>query len=49
MPPEIDDIKEYSKDFMEFLNQNAKKDDFVLIQGILGLCFVLLNIVNKII
>ena len=39
VPPEIDDIKEYSLDFMEFLNQNAKKDDFVLIQGDFGVVF----------
>ena len=39
VPPEIDDIKEYSLDFMKFLDKNAKKDDFVLIQGDFGVVF----------
>jgi len=39
VPPEIDDIKEYSKDFVEFLKKNAKKKDFVLIQGDFGVVY----------
>ena len=43
VPPEIDDIKEYSLDFMEFLDKNAKKNDFVLIQGDFGVVFWLVE------
>jgi len=39
VPPEIEDIKEYSRDFKEFLKNNAKKDDYVLIQGDFGVVF----------
>ena len=39
VPPEIEDIKEYSKDFKEFLKNNAKKQDFILIQGDFGVVF----------
>ena len=39
VPPEIEDIKEYSKDFKEFLKNNAKKDDYVLVQGDFGVVF----------
>ena len=43
VPPEIEDIKEYSKDFKEFLKNNAKKQDFVLIQGDFGVVFNLVE------
>ena len=39
VPPEIDDIKEYSKPFFKFLKENAKEGDFVLIQGDFGVVF----------
>jgi len=39
VPPEIDDIKEYTKDFIEFLENSAKKGDFVLIQGDFGVVY----------
>ena len=39
VPPEIEDIKEYSKDFTEFLTDNAQKEDYVLIQGDFGVVF----------
>ena len=39
VPPEIENIKDYSKDFKEFLANNAKKQDFVLIQGDFGIVF----------
>ena len=39
VPPEIENIKEYSKDFKEFLTNNAKKEDYVLIQGDFGVVF----------
>jgi len=42
IPPELDGIKEYAKDFEEFL-KSAKKGDFVLIQGDFGLTCKLVN------
>jgi len=37
--PELEDIKEYSKIFIDFLKDNAKKEDFILIQGDFGVVF----------
>jgi len=39
VPPELEDIKEYSQIFIDFLKDNAKKEDFVLIQGDFGVVF----------
>ena len=39
VPPEIDDIKAYSKIFIEFLEKNANKNDYILIQGDFGVVF----------
>jgi len=39
VPPELEDIKEYSKIFIDFLKDNAKKEDYVLIQGDFGVVF----------
>ena len=39
VPPELDDIKKYSEVFIDFLKNNAKKEDFVLIQGDFGIVF----------
>jgi len=39
VPPELDDIKKYSGVFIDFLKNNAKKEDFVLIQGDFGIVF----------
>jgi hypothetical protein len=36
VPPELENIKEYARDFEKFL-ENAKKGDYVLIQGDFGL------------
>ena len=36
VPPEIEDLKEYARDFKEFLKE-AKKGEFVLVQGDFGL------------
>jgi len=43
VPPEIEDIKKYSKDFTEFLKDNAQKEDYVLIQGDFGVVFNLVE------
>jgi len=42
VPPELESIKEYAKDFEKFL-ENAKKGDYVLIQGDFGLTCYLVN------
>ena len=39
IPPEIEDIKKYSKIFINYLKDNAKKDDYILIQGDFGVVF----------
>jgi len=39
VPPELDNIKEYSQIFIDFLKDNAKKEDYVLIQGDFGVVF----------
>ena len=39
VPPEIEDIREYSKSFINFLKNNAKNNDYVLIQGDFGVVF----------
>jgi len=43
VPPELEDIKEYSKIFIDFLKDNAQKEDFVLIQGDFGVVFNLVE------
>ena len=43
VPPEIDDIKEYSLDFIEFLEKNVSKEDYVLIQGDFGVVYWLVD------
>ena len=47
VPPEIDDIREYSKDFINFLKENAKRDDFVLVQGDFGVVFWVVEYCKK--
>ena len=47
VPPEIDDIKEYTKDFIEFLENSAKKGDFVLIQGDFGVVYNVVDFCKK--
>jgi hypothetical protein len=37
VPPELEKLDEYIKPFYEFLENNAKKGDYVLIQGDFGL------------
>jgi hypothetical protein len=37
VPPELENLDEYIKPFYEFLEKNAKKNDYVLIQGDFGL------------
>lgn len=39
VPPEINDIKAYSMEFINYLEKNAKKEDYVLIQGDFGIVF----------
>jgi hypothetical protein len=37
VPPELEKLDEYIEPFKEFLEKNAKKGDFVLIQGDFGI------------
>jgi len=37
VPPELESLDEYKKPFEEYLLKNAKKGDFVLLQGDFGL------------
>ena len=37
VPPELENLDKYIKPFYDFLDKNAKKGDFVLIQGDFGL------------
>ena len=39
VPPEIEDIKEYSKIFIDFLKNSVREDDYVLVQGDFGVVF----------
>ena len=43
VPPELESVKEYAKDFEKFL-ENARKGDYVLIQGDFGLTCHLVNL-----
>ena len=42
IPPELESVKEYAKDFERFL-ENAKSGDYVLIQGDFGLTCHMVN------
>jgi hypothetical protein len=42
VPPELENITEYARDFENFL-ENAKKGDYILIQGDFGLTCYLVN------
>ena len=47
VPPEIDDIKEYSQIFIEFLEKNSSSEDIVLIQGDFGVVFWVVEYCKK--
>ena len=47
VPVELENIEEYSKPFMEFLDKNAKKGDYALIQGDFVLTCKLVNFAKK--
>ena len=47
VPPEIDNIKEYSEDFIKFLQKNANKNDYILIQGDFGVVFWIVEYCRK--
>ena len=43
IPPDIEDIRDLLKPIEEFLKQNSKKDDYILIQGDFGAtCYMVL-------
>lgn len=43
VPPSLDNLDDYVRDFYEYIDKNAKKGDYVLISGDFGLCFKLIN------
>lgn len=43
VPPSLDNLDDYAKDFYEYIDKNTKKGDFLLISGDFGLCFKLIN------
>jgi len=47
VPPELDDVKEYSLIFIDFLKDNAQKEDYVLIQGDFGVVFNIVEFCKK--
>ncbi len=48
IPPDIEDIKDLLEPIKEFLEQNSKKDDFVLIQGDFGATCYMVSFTKKI-
>ena len=47
VPPDINDIKEYSKIFIDFLEKNVSNEDIVLIQGDFGVVFWVVEYCKK--
>ena len=43
IPPQLKKLDEYLKPIKEFLKQNAKNGDYVLIQGDFGGCYEMVN------
>ncbi len=43
VPPDLEDLSEYVKPFVEYLLQNAEVGDYVLIQGDFGLSYRLIQ------
>ena len=43
IPPQLKKLNEYLKPLKEFLKQNAKDGDYVLIQGDFGGCYEMVN------
>lgn len=48
VPPQLQDLNEYSSCFKEFLKDNAKSGDFVLISGDFGLSFIMVEYAKSI-
>ena len=48
IPPDVEDIRDLLKPIEEFLKQNSKKDDYVLIQGDFGATCYMVSFVKKI-
>lgn len=43
VPPSLDNLDDYAKDFYEYIDKNTKKGDYLLVSGDFGLCFKLVN------
>lgn len=47
VPPEIEDLSDYLQPIKDFLTQNLKKGDFVLVQGDFGATYIMVNFVKS--
>lgn len=47
VPPELETLTEYTKPFIEYLQETANQGDIVLLQGDFGLCFILVEFCKK--
>jgi len=47
IPPDLPEIFSYLEPVMEWLGGHAKQNDFVLIQGDFGACFIMVNFAFK--
>jgi hypothetical protein len=47
IPPDIDDLDKFLEPIKDFLKQNVKEGDFVLIQGDFGATYKMVNFVKK--
>lgn len=43
VPPQLESLENYALIFKEFLKENSKKGDFVLIQGDFGLSYIMVE------
>lgn len=47
VPPDLDDLSDFARPFMEFLSQNAGNGDLAVIQGDFGLTYILVGFCKK--
>lgn len=43
VPPSLDNLDDYARDFYEYIDKNAKKGDFLLVSGDFGLVYQLVS------
>ena len=47
IPPQIEDLEDYLKPIFDYLNENIKVGDFVLVQGDFGATYKVVNLVKS--